>query len=106
MAYVLWVCAQCFASLAMCAVTDVATAALAALPRAAPPAGGAAGTSAAPSPRLLCAINRNLLPLFLAANLLTGAVNLGFDTLTTSDSVARAIVGAGCHARLCTVLGG
>ncbi|GBF94214.1 hypothetical protein Rsub_06484 [Raphidocelis subcapitata] len=93
-AYVLWVCAQCFASLAMCAVTDVATVALAAPPRAAPPPGGAAAAAAAPSPRLLCAINRNLLPLFLAANLLTGAVNLGFDTLAASDGVARAIVGA------------
>lgn len=44
--------------------------------------------------RLLDAANRYMLPLFLLANLLTGAVNLGVDTLAVGDWRARGIVAA------------
>jgi phosphatidylinositol glycan class W len=43
--------------------------------------------------RLMLAFNRNMLPLFLAANLLTGAVNLSINTLAVGSWEARAIVG-------------
>ncbi|GLC43968.1 hypothetical protein PLESTB_000215100 [Pleodorina starrii] len=45
-------------------------------------------------PRVLQAINANQLPIFLAANLLTGAINLSMDTLQVADWPARALVGA------------
>ena len=43
-------------------------------------------------PRLLQAVNANMLPVFLAANMLTGLINLSMDTLSVSDWTARAIV--------------
>ena len=43
---------------------------------------------------ILVAANRHMLPLFLLANLLTGAVNLSFDTLAAGDWLARIIVAA------------
>ncbi|KAG2497252.1 hypothetical protein HYH03_004836 [Edaphochlamys debaryana] len=55
---------------------------------------GSTGAGDAVGPRVLLAINRNPLPVFLAANLLTGAVNLRIDTMQVSDWPARAIVGA------------
>lgn len=45
-------------------------------------------------PGLSVALNYNLLPTFLLANLLTGAVNLSVDTLMVQDTAARAIVSA------------
>lgn len=43
-------------------------------------------------PLLVAAISDSTLPVFLAANLLTGAVNMGVDTLAASDRVALATV--------------
>jgi phosphatidylinositol glycan class W len=43
--------------------------------------------------RLMLAFNRNMLALFLIANLLTGAVNLSVNTLAVGSWTARAIVG-------------
>lgn len=43
-------------------------------------------------PWLPAAFNRNMLPLFLVANLATGVVNLGMDTLSASGHVSRAVV--------------
>ena len=43
-------------------------------------------------PRLLQAVNANMLPLFLAANVLTGLINLSMDTLGTGDWTARGVV--------------
>ncbi len=43
-------------------------------------------------PLLLQAASRNMLPLFLVANLMTGAVNLSMDTLRVSDFAARGLV--------------
>jgi phosphatidylinositol glycan class W len=45
-------------------------------------------------PRLLRAVNGAMLPTFLAANLLTGAVNMSADTLAASDWAARGAVAA------------
>ncbi|KIZ02066.1 Uncharacterized protein MNEG_5891 [Monoraphidium neglectum] len=113
-AYVLWVSAQCGASLAMCLITDAVSTALVGAPPhrtlPLPPGpsgpggpgapsssgssgGGAAGASGYGAPLLLEAFNRNMLALFLAANLATGAVNLGVDTLSVGHGAARAIVG-------------
>jgi hypothetical protein len=54
---------------------------------------GSSGGAAAIGPHILRAFNRNMLAMFLAANLLTGAVNLSIDTLAVGDAAARAIVG-------------
>ena len=43
-------------------------------------------------PLLVAAIAGNTLPVFLAANLLTGAVNMGLDTLAASNRAAVATV--------------
>jgi hypothetical protein len=43
--------------------------------------------------RLMLSFNRNMLALFLAANLLTGAVNLSINTLAVGRWGARSIVG-------------
>lgn len=43
--------------------------------------------------RLMLAFNRNMLALFLIANLLTGAVNLSINTLAVGSWAARVIVG-------------
>jgi hypothetical protein len=43
--------------------------------------------------RLMLAFNRNMLALFLIANLLTGAVNLSVNTLAVGSWAARIIVG-------------
>lgn len=43
--------------------------------------------------RLMLAFNRNMLALFLVANLLTGAVNLSINTLAVGPWAARVIVG-------------
>lgn len=86
MAYVLWVAALCLATLILCLATELL------LP--APP-----GRAAAPPLQLLSAINRNMLSLFLAANLLTGGVNMAINTLAVGAWAARGIVGewrAGC----------
>lgn len=51
-------------------------------------------------PHLLASVNASMLPLFLGANLLTGAVNLSVNTLTMPDAAAAAIV-ASYAALLC-----
>ena len=45
-----------------------------------------------PVPRLLQAINANMLPIFLAANVLTGVINLSLNTLSVNDWAARGMV--------------
>lgn len=45
-------------------------------------------------PHLLTAVNACMLPFFLAANLLTGLVNLSMHTLTAPDSTAVAVLAA------------
>ena len=50
------------------------------------------GSSRPASPWLPAAASRHMLPLFLLANLATGAVNIGMDTLGAPDWLARAIV--------------
>ena len=50
------------------------------------------GSSRLASPWLPAAASRHMLPLFLLANLATGAVNIGMDTLGAPDWIARAIV--------------
>ena len=50
------------------------------------------GGSRQASPWLPAAASRHMLPLFLFANLATGAVNIGMDTLGAPDWLARAIV--------------
>jgi hypothetical protein len=74
LAYILWICALSLGMVVLCLVTQLVT----------PPAQGL--------PQLLAAANRNMLPVFLAANLLTGAVNLAVDTLAVGDAGARALV--------------
>ena len=75
---------------------------------AAPPFSAAAIPSAPPLPLspcfapLLRALSRNMLALFLAANLLTGAVNLLTDTLSAGPGRARGTVAA-YAAALCAV---
>ena len=53
---------------------------------------GALFPHAPPSPKLLQATNRTLLPTFLVANLLTGAVNLAFDAMRATTSQAWMII--------------
>lgn len=43
-------------------------------------------------PELVLAINRNQLAFFLAANLLTGLINMSIDTLQVSDTLALGIL--------------
>jgi phosphatidylinositol glycan class W len=43
-------------------------------------------------PLLVHGFSRNMLGVFLAANLMTGSINLGMDTLAVPDTQARAIV--------------
>ena len=43
-------------------------------------------------PVLLQAVNANMLLTFLAANVLTGLINMGMDTLGTGDWAARGVV--------------
>lgn len=83
--YVLWVTASCTATLVLCLVTELLT------PQ-------PASRSTTPSFQLLTAINRNMLFLFLLANLLTGAVNFSINTMAVGDWEARAIVGELKHA--------
>jgi hypothetical protein len=116
-AYALWICAQAGTGLLAAIITDILTAALAGPPpppRAAaaaaasgavsPRAAGASAAAAAssgggpaaalvPGPHILLAINRNMLAMFLVANLMTGAINLSIDTLAVGDAAARLIVG-------------
>ncbi|KAG2443216.1 hypothetical protein HYH02_009290 [Chlamydomonas schloesseri] len=56
-------------------------------------AGGAAGGAPMWGPAMLQAINAAQLPVFLTANLLTGAVNLSLDTMQVPDWPARALLG-------------
>ena len=44
-------------------------------------------------PQLLESVNRSMLAIFLAANLLTGLINLRTDTLGAADWLARLTVG-------------
>lgn len=78
-AFVLWTCAMCVWALLLCAATELLSA--------------AAPTGSGGGPRFAAAFNRNMLLLFLLANLLTGAVNLSINTLRVADSLARVIVG-------------
>jgi phosphatidylinositol glycan class W len=57
-------------------------------------AAAAALARPAPPPRAHAALNAAMLPAFLAANVLTGAVNLGVDTLAAPAWAARAGVAA------------
>lgn len=79
LAYILWVLALCLATLLVLVLLQIVL-----------PATAAAAVPAA--------INRNMLPLFLAANLLTGAVNLSIDTMGVGHWEARVVVGVytGC----------
>ena len=45
-----------------------------------------------PVPRLLQAVNAKMLPIFLAANVLTGVINLSLNTLSISNWAARGVV--------------
>lgn len=77
-AYVLWICALCFAMVIVCMLTEAMGTVL---------RGSCRGI-----PHLLVVVNRNMLSLFLAANLLTGLVNMSVNTLAVGDWMARAIV--------------
>jgi hypothetical protein len=74
--YVAWVCAMALSMLLLLLLTELF------------------GAPAGRLPRLLGAVNRNMLPLFLVGNLLTGAANLAVDTLGASAATARLILGA------------
>jgi glucosaminylphosphatidylinositol acyltransferase len=52
----------------------------------------AAALPALPLPRILQSVNDLMLPTFLAANVLTGLINLAFDTLAAGNILARALV--------------
>jgi len=73
LAFILWVCAFCGALLLPLLLAQ------ALLP-----------TTFCPS--LPAAFNRNMLPLFLVANLLTGVVNLSMNTLSISDPLALGVI--------------
>jgi phosphatidylinositol glycan class W len=78
--YVLWVTALCVTLVTGCLVSELM--------------GGVLRTASRGAPHLLLALNRNMLALFLAANLMTGAVNLSINTLAVGDWAARGVVGA------------
>lgn len=116
-AYALWVSALCASTLLACMAGEAAAAFSAAAFSDADgvgPGGGGGGggtprhrrrrratTPPTPSDKtpplfafapLLCALNRNMLAVFLGANLLTGAANLLTDTLAAGDARARLTV--------------
>lgn len=76
--YVLWVAALCTSMIGGCLMTEIMGTVL---------RGSSRGI-----PHLLLAVNRNMLLLFLIANLATGAVNMSINTLAVTDWPARAIV--------------
>eukprot|EP00887_Chlorella_sp_A99_P005761 scaffold1.g5761.t1 len=53
---------------------------------------GVEAAAPAPAPALLAALDSHMLPVFLLANVLTGAVNMGMDTLGAGDWPARIVV--------------
>lgn len=106
LSYVLWVTAQCGATLILLLVTDIVTTALAST-HAARHSVPLTAAAAAVGFRVPLAFNRNMLALFLVANLATGAVNLSIDTMAVGDDAARSIVGEcvllalGCLCAMC-----
>ncbi|KAG2443463.1 hypothetical protein HXX76_001820 [Chlamydomonas incerta] len=114
-AYVLWIAAQLLAGLLPLALAQALAAVTAAAdggaPGQAPPqaaaeadgakggepteakAGAGAGSLPAWGPTILQAVSAAQLPVFLVANLLTGAVNLALDTMQVRDWPARALLG-------------
>jgi hypothetical protein len=79
-AYACWIAAMALTTLLFSAVAEV----LAEL---------VGGGRAAATP-LLTGLSRHQLAVFLAANLLTGGINLSLDTLAMPDSVAMAVLAA------------
>ncbi len=90
-AYVLWVTALCLCTIILCLATEL----LAPQPLGRP--------AASASLQLLNSINRNMLALFLAANLLTGAINLSINTLAVGDWEARGVVGKWLMNSVCMI---
>lgn len=58
-----------------------------------------------PPPHLLATLARHMLPAFLLANLLTGGVNMGMDTLHAGNWTARGVVGGYAATLLAGVAG-
>ncbi|CAM9479714.1 unnamed protein product [Discosporangium mesarthrocarpum] len=71
--YVLWVCAYSATMLVQLLLVDMYS-------------------SAPPRSQLLAAVNRNMFTVFVASNLITGAVNLCMRTLYASDTTAMVIL--------------